>query len=115
MKLITALLAILINLPICLASTTDEWVILNEQQRATVGKDECAKVAVDAAAGLVSKEIKDAGIDYPDHLYLRDLYTSVKGQAYAITFQNDSTIMVTTQIRRSKCRAKKVSRFEVEL
>ncbi len=108
---------ILLSLVLFAASVTalasDGWIVLTKAQQRLVANDKCAATALDAAAGLVSAEIRDAGVDFPDHLYLSNLYGSVKGKLYVVTFRDDSSILVTTQKTKTSCSGK-ASRVQLE-
>src|SRR5688572_5308398 len=88
------------------AFATNDWVILTEEQQEIVAVDICAAAAIDESASLVAEEILDAGVDFPDHIFLFDLYVSEKGKFYVVTFQDDSSITVQTKRKNSKCTAK---------
>lgn len=98
---------ILLSLALFAASATAfgsaGWIVLTRAQHRLVTNDKCAAAALDAATGLVSEEIQESGVDFPDHLYLSDLYVSKKGKLYVITFRDDSSILVETQKTRTAC------------
>ena len=93
----------------------DSWVLTTSSQRMLLKKDRCAQVALEAAASLISLEIQDAGVDYPDHIRLSDLHVSSLGKYYAITFEGDSTLLVQTRRSETSCKALKPSRLKTEL
>lgn len=100
----------LISLVIIAASVnafgSNEWVVLTKEQQRLVHNDKCASASLEAAVGLVSYEIENAGVDYPDHLYLLDLYVSKVGKTYVVTFRDDSSILVRTNKTRATCTGK---------
>ena len=91
------------------------WVVVTSRahKRALI-QDSCARVALESAASFVSNELKDAGVDFPDHLYLSDLHVSGAGRYYAITFKGDSTILAQTRRYGSGCRVIQVGRIGLE-
>jgi hypothetical protein len=101
MKKLLILTAILVNA--LSVSAADSWVVMTQEQQSLVRKDACAFVAVEAAAGQVSNEIQDAGVDYPEHLYLLDLHVGLAGKTYAVTFKDDIPRLVGTKVVGKKC------------
>jgi hypothetical protein len=95
-------------------SIQDNWIVTTQAQKRILKRDPCGQAALNAAASLVSKEIQEAGVDYPDHIYLSDLHVSSPGRYYAITFKGDTTLLVQTRRYGTGCKAIKPSRFEGE-
>ncbi len=92
------------------AGASEDWVVLTPQQKQIISQDNCAAAAVDAAASLISEEIQDAGVDFPDHIYLRNLHVSTPKKLYAVDFPGGSTILVSTRVHGSKCAVTDASR-----
>lgn len=91
------------------------WVVVTSPaHKRVIAQDICARAALESASSFLSDELKDAGVDFPEHLYLSDLHVSGVGRYYAITFKGDSTILVQTRRYGSGCRVIQVGRIGLE-
>jgi hypothetical protein len=113
-SLIAMLVLSTVSLAYSANSKGSNWVITSPAQKRVLSQDTCASSALEAAASLVSEEIKEAGVDFPDHLYLSDLHVSSAGRYYSITFKSDSTILVQTRRYGMGCKVIQVGRIGIE-
>ena len=113
-----SLIALLVLSSVSLAYSANRkdssWVITSPAHKRVLSQDTCARSALEAAASLVSEEIREAGVDFPDHLYLSDIHVSSAGRYYSITFKSDSSFLVQTRRYGLGCRVIQVGRIGLE-
>jgi hypothetical protein len=79
--------------------------VLTPAQKKLVEKDPCAQTAVDAATSAFVGEIKAAGVDLPEQIFVANLVPVHAGKEYSINFAGgDSTFHIETQMGRAACR-----------
>jgi hypothetical protein len=79
--------------------------VLTPAQKKLVAKDSCAQAAVEAATSAFVAEIKAAGVDLPEQIFVADLTPVHPGTEYSVSFVGgDTTFRVETQMGRASCR-----------
>jgi len=79
--------------------------VLTPAQAKQVARDACAEAAVRAATSAFVEEIKSAGVDLPERIFVKNLTSIHPGSEYSVSFiGGDSTFRVETQMGGATCR-----------
>src|SRR5665213_1907697 len=79
--------------------------VLTPVQRKLVAQDSCAEAAVQAATSAFVSEIKSAGVDLPEKIYVQEISVVQAESEYKVSFVGgDTTFQVQTAMGHAKCR-----------